>query len=837
MQNSGLAIRFSGNELFKKFLAAWLIAAMIFSGMPLMTGLGAPLAPSATILVNDPLDIYDTAVACNVLTIAGLPGIGGWTSLREAICAANNDTVGAPHTIDLWQIAAGTVITIGVSGTPLPLPTIVAPMRITGLMGGRVIDGSALAAMGIVANGFTITTTNVTIEGMVIQNFPGNGIEIKGGGGHTIRGNHIGVHIGGLAPKPNMADGIHIRNSIGNVIGGAGWGNVVSWNAGDGIEINGTSAWGNTIIGNMIGVDANGASPGSNSQNGVRIQDSPGNMIGGTNSNEENIISFNLGSGVKISGVNASSNAVIGNLIGVDVGGWRDFGNSNEGILIENAPGNFIGGPTPKGRNVISGNGSHGVKIIGATASGNAIYGNEIGTNITGTVAISNTLCGIFLDGSPNTKIGGINPGEGNLVSGNNAYGILIGGGAASGNVLKQNYIGTNITGSMAIPNQMSGIYISDAPTNTIGGSGLWDWNLISGNLDTGVMITGTQAWDNKVLGNKIGTDYLGSSDLGNMDYGVLISNAPRNAIGGSSLGDGNLISGNDQDGISIYGSGANNNTVEGNFIGTNASGTLALENDSNGIWINDAPRNKIGGASAGSGNLISGNDEHGIYIYNTGSVDNLVMGNIIGLDITTVITMPNELSGIFIRDALSTTVGGTTLGQANIIAGNLRDGVTVDGNSAEANLISTNSIYDNSNLGLDLKDDGVTANDSLDADSGPNGLQNFPLIGMALVPTTTVTAVFGELTSAVSATYRIEFYSSPGCDASGNGEGKTLVGARSVTIDGTGKVIFGFKISYGATVGNFLTALAIDQQGNTSEFSLCRRIDSTVLFLPIIRK
>jgi len=111
-----------------------------------------------------------------------------------------------------------------------------------------------------------------------------------------------------------------------------------------------------------------------------------------------------------------------------------------------------------------------------------------------------------------------------------------------------------------------------------------------------------------------------------------------------------------------------------------------------------------------------------------------VLYGNLIGLDASGTFTIPNQSSGISLSDAVSTTIGGVNAGQANMIAGNLQDGVSIVGNSALGNSISGNQIYQNRYLGIDLKDDGVTANDNLDTDSGPNGLQNYPVIILATV-------------------------------------------------------------------------------------------------------
>jgi len=247
-------------------------------------------------------------------------------------------------------------------------------------------------------------------------------------------------------------------------------------------------------------------------------------------------------------------------------------------------------------------------------ASDNSIQGNRIGTNPAGDDDISNTGGGICVMGSSSdTQIGGTEPGDGNLISGNWGPGITISG--STQNVVKGNYIGTNNTGTAAISNG-DGVFISDgAQSNTIGPG-----NVISGNWYNGVKIWGTASANNVVRGNYIGTDAAGSAALANGQSGggsgvSIEGGAHGNTVGGGGAGYGNVIAASPHAGVNIIGSGSDSNLVKGNRIGTNAAGTAALSNR-NGVYVgSDARDNTIGGTAAGEGNLIAFNSDGGVWV------------------------------------------------------------------------------------------------------------------------------------------------------------------------------------------------------------------------------
>lgn len=322
------------------------------------------------------------------------------------------------------------------------------------------------------------------------------------------------------------------------------------------------------------------------------------------------------------------------------------------------------------------------------------------------------------------------------------------------------------------------------------------DSEISSGNT-VGVLIGGNA---NTIVGNRI-TDN---------NPGVLISVGDDNVIGGTSAGERNVISGNKNAGIIISG---NRNQVKGNFIGTDDTGTAAAGNGEGndcdpvplpftGVAI-DGSNNIIGGAEPGAGNVISGNNGSGVSISNAVQVDatgNLVQGNLIGLDATGTAPLGNLCEGIVIVN----TPGNRVI--ENVIAFNGNNGVLVAGDPAINNQISQNRIFSNGKLGLDLQGDvGVSPNDDVDHDTGPNNLQNFPVL-----------MGDGSLNSLPNTTFTIEFFSNAACDPLGHGEGTSFIGSTLVTTDGSGNA------SFGVPPGQFITATATDSNGNTSEFSAC---------------
>jgi CSLREA domain-containing protein len=333
----------------------------------------------------------------------------------------------------------------------------------------------------------------------------------------------------------------------------------------------------------------------------------------------------------------------------------------------------------------------------------------------------------------------------------------------------------------------------------------------------------------NIIQGNYIGTDAAGAVDLGNSTRGILITGSPNNTIGGTSEEARNVISGNDSVGIYIQGSTSTGNQVLGNYIGTDASGAVDVGNTLHGVMISGNANNIVGGTSTEARNVISGNDGSGVYIAGGGGTGNQILGNFIGTQVDGASPLGNSLQGVYVIGGASNNhIGGTAAGATNTIAFNGGDGVWIQ--AGTNNDVLSNSVFSNSGLGIDLGTNGVTPNDTGDGDSGPNNLQNFPVVTSA---TTGSITVQGTLNSKASTTFTLQFFSSPVCDPAGYGEGQTFIGSVDVTTNSSGNTSFSQAFAGTVPEGYFVTATATDPNGNTSEFSQCRQVSSPVTPTP----
>ncbi|HEU0208912.1 MAG TPA: M12 family metallopeptidase, partial [Candidatus Udaeobacter sp.] len=392
-----------------------------------------------------------------------------------------------------------------------------------------------------------------------------------------------------------------------------------------GILIDGTGATGNLVSGCYLGTDPTATTAVPNTFPGVEIADGAnGNTIGGTTAAARNIISGNNFIGLSIHDAGTNNNLVRANFIGTNRTGTAALPNIYEGIeIFGGAQNNTIGGTTAGARNVISGNTFQGISVLEAGTNGNLIQGNYIGLNATGTAALPNNAAGVTIfSGAQNNTIGsGTAAGGRNVISGNANQGIVMSDSGTNSNKVQGNIIGLNAAGTAAVPNQFEGIAIfGSASSNTIGGTTAASPNIISGNIGSGISISGTGTKMNKVQHNLIGTNPAGTAALPN-NVGIgIFGGATSNTIGGSTASTGNVISGNNFQGVTISNTGTKSNTVADNFIGTNNAGTAALPNTGAGISIfGGAQSNIIGGATAASRNVISGNMFQGITISDSG--------------------------------------------------------------------------------------------------------------------------------------------------------------------------------------------------------------------------
>lgn len=612
----------------------------------------------------------------------------GSGSLRQAISSANSN--GSSLDTVCFAIPGGAYKTISANSMfTVTQPIILDGTTQPGYSGRPVIEINGLNA-GPSASGINITAGGSTIKGLIVNRFAGDGIILNNNGGNTIQGNYVGTNSAGTAAMGNGASGIGAQT--------------------------------------------------------------PNNIIGGVTAAERNVVSGNHGTGIALTGSNASNNTISGNYVGTDYTGLSAVPNSADGILLTNAPNNTVGGTT-----------------------------------------------GVTPDGACT--------GSCNLTSGNGANGIGIWQGSASGNTVLGNFAGVDVTGLRALPNADIGFEAQDAAHNTIGGTTPAERNVFSGNFGAGVSLTGSGATNNVVSGNYIGTDTTGQRGIGNHKMGVNIgspsggtNNAHNNLIGGSTgvslggscTGSCNVISSNGWNGVYISGSTGGSNQIKGNFIGMSASGGLTMGNVLDGVGIIDSPSNLIGGVLAAERNLIAGNGANGVVVIGNSAGGNVIQGNYIG-EATNQGTMPNQGSGISIAGGVSTAIVG-------------------------------NNIYGSGYLGIDIGINGVSQNDNGDGDGGPNGTQNYPILSYA-IPVGANEKIGGSFNSLANTQFLIEFFQSPSCDASQRGEGRDYVGSAFVTTDGAGNATIRATVPI-VPGGRSITATANRMIGSVpvegSEFSNC---------------
>jgi hypothetical protein len=367
--------------------------------------------------------------------------------------------------------------------------------------------------------------------------------------------------------------------------------------------------------------------------------------------------------------------------------------------------------------------------------------------------------------------------------------------------------LGTDPSGTVVLPNG-NGITITNGVSNNvIGGAAASDRNILSNHQGYAVSFSVNSS--GTVRGNSIGVDATGTVAMPNA-VGINCLNGAGLVIGGSAAGEGNLISGNTGNGITL--GTCNNAVIQGNLFGTDVTGTLAIPNGK-GIEVNVSNNVVIGGAGAGEGNVVAGNIQEGIRLTVTNGA--VVRGNFIGTDASGTLRLGNA-AGINLNSNTGTLVGPATPGGpgVNVIAYNTFGVV----NTGSGNSVRGNSIHDSTFLGMDIGNNGVTSNDPIDAD---NGQPNFPNIASA-VPEGGGVRIIGELDSNPASNFDLDFYENPGCSRFPQDylEGPKWLGTSPVTTDGSGHASFNVLLSPVAVAPDLrVTATSTGAEG-TSEFS-----------------
>jgi hypothetical protein len=405
--------------------------------------------------------------------------------------------------------------------------------------------------------------------------------------------------------------------------------------------------------------------------------------------------------------------------------------------------------------------------------------------------------------------------------------GILVMNGS-SNNTISGNFIGVNVAGTASsfIGTSTAVDMETGSNGNTVGGATPDARNVLSGNGE----IIYVQACDNSVIqGNYINVDRNGTTALTSALRGIDLAGGSGNLIGGPTPGGGNVIGTWAAIGIIFQGAG-NNNRIQGNLVGTDATGTVRFGGGQYGVtyYEGTGTGNKIGGAAAGEGNVVSGATIAGVLLYFGTSTDLVVQGNSIGTDMTGKVPLGNA-TGIQADGESGGVIGGTVANAGNRIAFNSSLGVSLT-SAAKGVAILGNEIYANGSLGISLSGGGVpTGDDDDDVDPGSNNLQNFPVISTVTIGPKTTVHVSGSLNSEANKTYRLEFFANASCDPSHNGEGKVFLPTASPTFVTTNPndVAFGPLDFTVPADRHVITATATDPDGNTSEFSVCGSQDT----------
>lgn len=771
---------------------------------------------------------------------------GNGITLRNAIIEANQN----PGPDFITFAVSGPILPL------TELPDIVGTVTIDGTSQGKVeLSGSGIFEDPHV-DGLQIRSANSVVRGMVINEFKsefnpdigrfegGNGISVFNFVNQTvasyniIEGNYLGTDRNGTIDKGNDATGVNIFDSDFNTIGGttAAARNVMSGSGSNGsqngpqrigVGLSITDGKNSFIKGNYIGTNAAGTQKINNSY-GVFFGAS-NSEFGGDEAGAGNVVSGNGdsyptefdpdrcgGAGVAEQtilegGTNellTFNNSFKGNRIGTNAAGTAALRNCNTGLITKPTHTSTVGSITENGRNTISGNqegGLHCSNILRGfefTESGNGqielpvgfcyIVGNNIGTDVTGSISIPNEdlhgpsfvfyfgMLAIFNPESFSTvgAPGGTSPNECkgfcNLVSGNTEYQAIVRASDEGLVGVFNNYVGTNKGGSAALPNSQGVGVISNGAT-LVGAIGFDEdtndefslGNLISGNSFEAVYLDGDFS---ALQGNLIGTDKTGLNAVPNTSdpenssaSAVSVGNG---IVGGSHPLARNVIAGNGGGGISTLGA----SFIINNYIGVNSQ-RQPLGNAGDGIAINSS-------------------------FVTVGNVPEA--GNVIA---------HNGRSGVYVRNIVN--FNGTVI-------------------PLKYNLIRLNSIFGNGALGIDLtadttlpvEPDGITANDCLDVDDLANNLQNFPVLAAPVFNANGTVSVQGALQSEIRQSYVIDFYASAAGDPSNYGEGETFIGTQLIETNSNGQAAFGFNSTATVAPGSKITATASDLYGNTSEFS-----------------
>ncbi|MEL6535746.1 MAG: FG-GAP-like repeat-containing protein, partial [Bacteroidota bacterium] len=616
--------------------------------------------------------------------------------------------------------------------------------------------GAPLIEIEAPGTGFRfVNVVNPGVLGLALHSGTGDGIRAENSPGLRVEHCYLGTDANGVASGLGFAQaGVRLVQSPGGLVRES-----TLVNSQVGILI-GAGSDGAQVESSMIGLGADGTTALSNDSAGIAVVDAEDAHIGGETAAQGNVIGAN-GSNSTQAGVallRADGTEVLHNRIGTDSTGTLARPNQN-GIQVQESNQIIIND------NVVSGNLHAGVFIRQVT--GGEVQGNTVGVSIDGSAPLPNGTVGVFAKLGNTLQIGGASTDHRNLIGGHAGPGIRLLDGQ---NIqIENNYLGVSRSGQLALPNQI-GIHATDIDQLSITA------NLVSGNLAQGIVLDTVQTV--VVTQNTLGLNLSRDQALGNGGVGLQVTSAQDLTVGGSQPTDGNHMAANGSDAM-ILTSISGLSTVQHNLLGVAADTVTSLPNQG-----------------------------HGIHLANADSL--VLQGNYLANHIG---------DGIRLIDSRDVLVGGLLAGEGNIIRDNQANGITLleDQGHTLRNELVGNLLVGNALAGIDLANDGVSRNDVLDADAGPNGLLNFPSI-FSRDLNGLQARVQGEYQGAANADFRLDFYNNARLNDSDLFEAEEFLGSQLVTTDAEGRV--GFDVVFTTALGSaeFITATATDSEVFPSE-------------------
>jgi hypothetical protein len=758
----------------------------------------------------------------------------GTCTLRAAIEEANSDATrdkvdfsSIPTTNGFATISANSELSadeeINIAGNT-------APNYPSSSTGGPIVKIEGSNISGSTADILEVRSSDSKVEGLAIVNAPDDGIELFAGN-VTVKGCFLGMDVDGTTTQGNGDAGLVLNTSSSATVNN----NLVSGNSGNGIKVNGN---GNLVINNYVGVDYDGDAAKGNGGHGIMVPSgSNDNRIGNAYLNVNTFQTVDNGNVVSANGQNGIFVRGDGNQVSAN-----EIGTSADGSTATGTDGNSLG------------NQNNGIEVVGTGTGSSAAQNNLVGQNAPGTGTL------ITVDGVGADR---------NLISGNAKDGIALGndaqGEASSQDTLRNNVIGLNKGRDAKLPNGAD-TDVDGGIVGSLTNDAVIDSNVVAGNAGQGIIIFNGNRVD--IVDNVVGTNRNFATGLGNAYDGIQVK--PNPSFSDRTQVTDNIVGNNDNDGIDIRGSYYD---VANNYIGVAPDGSdigngvndqgrgIVLDNGSssldNSLIGGLTPSNIPGDGNAagnstpdGTGNVIGNNRADGILV--RGNATDLVMQqNYIGTnpsdadlgngsgatgsggDGIRIVGTGNASTGHHIGYNGSSSFSSpdpANGGDGNVVAFNNSDGISLGSSESSSdvksvpvrgNLVYQNGAANNTKVGIDLGNSGQTSNDAGDGDSGPNGLQNFPLIQSVNYDesNSTVTIDYEVKTNDTGSNYplKVDFYVA---DSEQSGEGKIYLGSQDYsTANATASVSFDLSHFSNVSSEDYFVATATDANGNTSEF------------------